>query len=96
MPQPSGPTALVCRASWSKSSGTASADGDALEFYPTPPPSDAEVARLLSGIRVRILQLLARRGLAPDVDVTPTDPVAEEFPALARLSSSAAHRCRGG
>ena len=67
---------------------SAIADGDALEFYPTPPPSDAEVARLLSRIRARILRLLARRGLAPDVDVTPPDPVAEESPALAGLSSA--------
>ena len=67
---------------------SAIADGDALEFYPTPPPSDAEVARLLGRIRARILRLLARRGLAPDVEVTPPDPVAEESPALAGLSSA--------
>jgi Putative transposase/Transposase zinc-binding domain len=66
---------------------TASADGEA-EFYPTPPPSDAEVVRLLGRIRARILRLLARRGMAPDADVALPDPVAEESPALAGLSSA--------
>jgi hypothetical protein len=67
---------------------TAPADGEALEFYPTPPPNDAEVARLLSRIRARILRLLARRGLGPDADVPPPDRVADESPALAGLSSA--------
>ncbi|MGH7323535.1 MAG: transposase [Candidatus Rokuibacteriota bacterium] len=57
-------------------------------FHPTPPPADAEVTRLLSTIRTRILRLLARRGLGPDTDVSRTDPVAEESPALAGLSSA--------
>jgi hypothetical protein len=67
---------------------TAPADGEVLEFYPTPPPSEPEVARLLSRIRARILRLLARRGLGPDADVAPPDPVAEESPALAGLSTA--------
>ncbi|MGH7332126.1 MAG: transposase zinc-binding domain-containing protein, partial [Candidatus Rokuibacteriota bacterium] len=45
---------------------TASPNGEALEFHSTPLPSDAEVARMLSGIRARILGLLARRGVGPD------------------------------
>jgi hypothetical protein len=35
---------------------TASPDGAALQFHPTPPPSDVEVARLLSRIRARVLR----------------------------------------
>ena len=67
---------------------TAPADGEVLEFYPTPPPSEPEVARLLSRIRARILRLLARRGSGPDADVAPPDPVAEESPALAGPSTA--------
>jgi Putative transposase len=67
---------------------TASPNGEALEFSPTPPPSDAEVARMLSRIRARIFRLLARRGVGPDVDMTAPDPVAEESPALAGFNSA--------
>ena len=38
---------------------------EGVRFYPTPPPSDAEVARLLTTIRARILRRLRRRGLGP-------------------------------
>jgi len=61
---------------------------DGLQFHPTPPPTDVEVARLLTTIRARILRLLTRRGLSPDTDVSRLDPVAEESPALAGLSSA--------
>jgi hypothetical protein len=39
---------------------TSCADGG-LQFHPTPPPTDAEVARLLTTIRTRIPRLMARR-----------------------------------
>jgi Putative transposase/Transposase zinc-binding domain len=62
------------------------ADGT-LAFHPAEPPSAAEVARLLATVYRRVRRLLARRGLdvedAPDVD-----PLAEESPALAGISSA--------
>ena len=53
-----------------------------MQFHPTPPPTDSEVARVLTTIRARILRLLAHRDRNPDTDVPP-DAVAEESPALA-------------
>src|SRR5439155_1259100 len=51
------------------------------------PPSDEVVARLLATIYRRVQRLLARRGL--DVDDPPdVDPLAEESPALAGISSA--------
>jgi putative transposase/transposase-like zinc-binding protein len=61
---------------------------DAVQFHPLPPPTDAEVARLVTAIRARILRLLGRRGLGPDADVSRPDPVAEDSPTLAGLSSA--------
>ena len=61
---------------------------DGLQFHPTPPPTDAEVAQLLTIIRARILRLLARRGLSRDADVPSPDSVAEESPALAGFSAA--------
>jgi hypothetical protein len=63
------------------------ADGT-LEFHPADPPSDEDVARLLATIRRRVLRLLVRRGLAAE-DAPDVDPVAEESPALAGISSAA-------
>jgi len=63
------------------------ADGT-LEFHPADPPSDEEVAWLLAAIRRRVLRLLARRGLAVE-DAPDVDPLAEESPALAGISSAA-------
>src|SRR5438552_6524865 len=58
-----------------------------LEFHAAEPPSDEEVARLLATIYRRVQRLLARRGL--DVDDPPdVDPLAEESPALAGISSA--------
>ncbi len=60
-----------------------------LRFHPAPPPSDAEVARLLATIRARVRRLLMRRGLEPqDGDVPPPDPLAEESLALAGIASA--------
>jgi hypothetical protein len=61
---------------------------DSVRFHPTPPPTDAEVARLLTAIRSRVLRLLGRRGLGPEADVPQPHPVSEESPALAALSSA--------
>ena len=57
-----------------------------LQFHPLPPPTDTEVGRLLTTIRARVLRLLARQGLGPDAEVSRSDPVGEESPALAGLS----------
>jgi hypothetical protein len=62
------------------------ADGGAVQFHVLSPPSDEEVARLLVTIRARILRLLTRRGLGPDADASPSDPLAEDSPVLAGLS----------
>jgi hypothetical protein len=51
-----------------------------------------EVARLLATIRTRVLRLLARRGFVVDAEdstATAVDPLAEESPALAGLTSAA-------
>lgn len=47
---------------------TVAADDGAVQFHASPPPTDGEVAQLLTTIRTRILRLLTRRGLGP----TPT------------------------
>ncbi len=62
------------------------ADG-ALQFHAAEPPSDEEVARLLATIYRRVRRLLARRGLEMD-DAPDVDPLAEESPALAGISSA--------
>src|SRR5207253_6747593 len=73
--------------SWFLDGVFAEAGDGSLEFHPADPPSDEDVARLLATIRRRVLRLLARRGLA--VEGTPdVDPVAEESPALAGISSA--------
>ena len=61
---------------------------EGVRFHPTPPPTDAEVARLLTTIRARILRRLRRRGLGPDAEGSRRYPVAEESPVLAGLSSA--------
>ena len=66
---------------------TERADGT-LEFHPADPPSDEEVARLLATVRRRVLRLLTRRGLAVE-DAPDQDPLTEESPALAGISSAA-------
>lgn len=61
---------------------------DAVQFHQVASPTDAQVAHLVTSIRTRILRLLGRRGLGPEADVSRPDPVVEEFPVLAGLSSA--------
>jgi Putative transposase len=67
---------------------TAAADGS-LRFHPAPPPTDAEVGRLLATIRTRILRLLRRRGMLgePEESDAP-DPLAETSVALPGIASA--------
>jgi hypothetical protein len=58
-----------------------------LEFHPADPPTDEEVARVLATIHGRVGRLLTRRGLAVE-DRPDVDPLAEESPALAGISSA--------
>ena len=62
------------------------ADGT-LRFHRLPPPSEADVARLVATIARRVERLLVRRGLANDADAI--DPLAAESLALAGLASAA-------
>jgi hypothetical protein len=43
---------------------------ETLRFHRLPPPTDTDVARLVTAIARRIGRLLARRGLAVDADAT--------------------------
>ena len=67
----------------------AAASDGALTFHPLPPPTDAEVARLLATIHRRVGRLLRRRGLAGADDTDAADPLAEESLALAGIASAA-------
>jgi hypothetical protein len=61
----------------------------ALDFRPLPPPSDEEVAAVLTRITARVQRLLKRRGLDPgDADLAQADPVVEESPVLAGISGA--------
>ena len=65
------------------------ADG-ALRFWALPPPTDDEVGMLLAAIAARVERLLRRRDFASgEGDVSGPDPIAEESPALAGISSAA-------
>jgi len=65
------------------------ADG-ALRFWALPPPTDDEVGMLLAAIAARVERLLRRRDFASgEDDVSGPDPIAEESPALAGISSAA-------
>src|SRR5205807_2396346 len=58
-----------------------------LEFHAAEAPSDEDVARLLAIIYRRVRRLLVRRGLDVD-DARDIDPLADESPALAGISSA--------
>ena len=65
------------------------ADG-ALRFWALSPPTDDEVGMLLAAIAARVERLLRRRDFASgEGDVSGPDPLAEESPALAGISSAA-------
>jgi putative transposase len=60
-----------------------------LDFRPLPPPTDDEVGVVVKRIAARVQRLLKRRGLDPgDADLVRADPVVEESPALAGISSA--------
>ena len=62
------------------------ADGT-LRFHRLPPPTDADIARLVAAIARRVGRLLVRRGLGDDSEAA--DPLAAESLALAGLASAA-------
>jgi hypothetical protein len=62
--------------------------GEIQRFQPTPPPTDAEVGVVPATISARVRRLLRRRGLDTEASITPSDPVAEDSPAPAGISSA--------
>ncbi len=61
--------------------------GGPLVFHAAPPPSDAEVARVVVTVRTRVLRLLERRGYRADAEAA-QDPLVEESPVLAGIMSA--------
>src|SRR5262245_39368382 len=59
-------------------------------LHPAPPPTDAEVGRLVATVRTRVLRLLRRRGVLgePEEGDAP-DPLAETSLVLAGITSAA-------
>src|SRR5262249_4080380 len=65
---------------------------DGLEFRPLPPPTE-EVGVVLARVAARVQRLLKRRWLdSYDPDLCQADPVVEEAPVLAGISSASASR----
>ena len=64
------------------------AEGNMLRFQPTPPPTDEEIGVVLATISRRVRRVLRRRGFDGDADIAPADPVTDESPALAGISSA--------
>ncbi len=63
--------------------------GAPLRFRPLPPPTDKEIGIVLAMIDTRVRRLLQRRGFdTSGADLPQRDPVAEESPALAGISSA--------
>jgi hypothetical protein len=61
----------------------------AIEFRPLPPPTDDEVRGALARIAARVQRLLRRRGRDPwEGDGVQADPLVDESPTLAGLSSA--------
>ena len=56
-----------------------------IRFQRLPPPSDFEVRRITERIARRVIRLLERRGLGPDMDPLEADPLFMEQPLLAEL-----------
>lgn len=62
---------------------------DTVEFRPLPPPTDEEVGLVLARIAARVQRLLKRRGFDPgDADLCQADPVVDDSPVLAGISSA--------
>jgi hypothetical protein len=53
--------------------------------WPTPPPSDAEVARVAGRVQRSVARLVERRGLGPRVDPEESDTLQRDQPLLAEL-----------
>ncbi|MDG2303755.1 MAG: transposase, partial [Candidatus Binatia bacterium] len=71
--------------------GVFDANGEADAFHPLPPPTDNEITRLLTTVRLRVLRLLRRRGLLPGEDAAaPADPAADIAPTLVGLTAAVA------
>jgi len=66
--------------------------GGTLPFRPLPPPTDGEVGAVLATIYVRVCRLLRRQGFDETAaDLSRPDPIAEESPMLAGISSASIH-----
>ena len=64
-----------------------------LGFRPLPPPTDDEVGGVLARITARVQRLLRHRALDPwEADGVQADPLVDESPALAGLSSASVQR----
>ena len=64
-------------------------ENGALHFRPLPPPTDEEVGAVLATIYVRVGRLLRRQGFdTTAADLSRPDPIAEESPLLAGISSA--------
>ena len=75
----------------------ASGPAGAPRFHALPPPTDAEVARVVEQVARRIARLLERRSLGPESDPLEADPLAGEEPLLAELyGASVAGRIASG
>jgi Putative transposase len=57
-------------------------------FHALPAPTDAKVAEVLGKFHHRVQRLLRRRGRLPEEESSPTDPVAEQMPLLAKYASA--------
>jgi transposase-like zinc-binding protein/IstB-like ATP binding protein/putative transposase len=65
----------------------AEAGGGSLDFHLASPPTDEEVARLLTTVYRGVRRLLARRGLDPEAgESAPPDPLAEASASLAGMA----------
>lgn len=64
-----------------------------LHFKKLPPPTDAEVTRLVATVRTRVLRLLDRRGTSLDDDAF-IDPLADEHPVLAAVYAGSVRQKR--
>jgi hypothetical protein len=69
-------------------------DGTHLRFWPSPPPTDLDVAEVLATIVPRVGRLLERRGAGEADGASGVDRWAEESPVLAGLATASPHSRR--